>query len=47
MSYIDVYFYIILIVNFCEDCPVIDRLYDYCLSYSSGTVGNILYSIIL
>ena len=32
------------IVNFCDDCPVLDRLYDMCISYTSGSVG-IIYSI--
>lgn len=30
-----------IIVNFGEDCPVLDRLYDYCLTYSAGSVGKI------
>lgn len=28
------------IVNFCEDCPVLDRLYDFCLCYTSGSVAG-------
>ena len=32
--------------NFKEDCPVMERLYDYCLTYASGSCGtlSILYS---
>jgi len=26
--------------NFGEDCPVFDRLYEYCLSYTSGSVAG-------
>lgn len=26
--------------NFKEDCPVMERLYDYCVSYSSGSIGT-------
>ena len=33
-------------VNFGEDCPVIDRLHDYCLTYASGSVGKIIYYFI-
>jgi histone deacetylase 1/2 len=25
--------------NFKEDCPVMERLYDYVLSYTTGSVG--------
>ena len=32
-------FIISKLVNFGEDCPVLDRLYDYCLTYTSGSVG--------
>ncbi len=26
--------------NFKDDCPVMERLYDYCLSYTTGSVGT-------
>ncbi|KAL4436177.1 hypothetical protein ABPG74_018161 [Tetrahymena malaccensis] len=26
--------------NFGEDCPVLDRLYDYCLTYAAGSVAG-------
>ena len=35
VSYNEIY----IKVNFCDDCPVLDRLYDMCISYTSGSVG--------
>lgn len=29
--------------NFKEDCPVMERLYDYVLSYTTGSVGTDLF----
>ena len=26
--------------NFKEDCPVMERLYDYCVSYTTGSIGT-------
>ena len=31
--------------NFKEDCPVMERLYDYCLSYTTGSIGKPLVNI--
>jgi histone deacetylase 1/2 len=25
--------------NFKEDCPVMERLYDYCVSYTTGSIS--------
>ena len=37
--------FLIFIVNFGEDCPVIDRLYEYVCTYSAATLvsGSLLY----
>ena len=38
-SSIDVFKLFYKLVNFMEDCPVLDRLYDFCLCQTAGTVA--------